>query len=102
MTINSEYKTADDKCIDKEVAPIVDVLREGGVETIQSCSGKPGHPFPECTVVFCGEQSDGLRALSVALQRGLSVFQLKRVWTVLNKEITGPLWELTFKQKEGR
>lgn len=95
-----EYSTENDMCLDKEVKEIVDILRGEGVETIQSCSGKPGHPLPECTVTFCGGQAEGLRALSVALQRGLPVWSLYRTWDIVDKEITGPLWKLVFNLKE--
>jgi hypothetical protein len=52
------------------------------------------HPDP--TVRFYGQQSEGLRALSVAMEAGLRVAELRRVWPVLDNEPTGPWWELTF------
>jgi hypothetical protein len=82
--------------LDKGIERAVLVLREGGVETIESCQGGNGHAFPEPTVRFVGEKSEGYRALAIALQNGLKVMELRRVWPVLDYEPTGPYWELTF------
>lgn len=82
--------------LDKGIKEAVLVLREHGVETIESCEGGNGHAFTEPTVRFCGGKAEGYRALSVALQYGLRVVELRRVWPVLDLEPTGPWWELTF------
>jgi hypothetical protein len=47
-------------------------------------------------VRFHGERSEGFRALAAALQVGLKVSALRRVWPILDGEPTGPWWELTF------
>lgn len=72
------------------------LLRDAGVETFESCEGGEGHAFLEPTVRFHGHRSEGLRALAVVLQAGLPVSELRRVWPVLDGEVTGPCWELTF------
>jgi hypothetical protein len=82
--------------LDKGIERAVLILRENGVETIESCEGGIGHAFIEPTVRFCGGKAEGYRALSVALQHGLRVVELRRVWPVLDLEPTGPWWELTF------
>ena len=82
--------------LDKGIKRTVLILREHGIHTIESCQGGPGHSFPEPTVIFNGDKAEGFRALSVALQYGLKVGQLRRVWPVLDYEPTGPYWELTF------
>lgn len=82
--------------LDKKIKPIVLVLREHGIETIESCQGGNGHAFPEPTVRFRGGKGEGYRALSVALQCGLKVAELRRVWPILDMEPTGPWWEMTF------
>ncbi len=64
------------------------------VETFESCEGGEGHAYPEPTVRFHGERAEGLRALSVALQYGLKVLSLRRVWPINDGEPTGPWWEL--------
>jgi hypothetical protein len=40
--------------------------------------------------------SEGLRALSVALEYGLPVVRLRRVWGIEDRMIHGPWWEMTF------
>ena len=91
-------ETADDfePPLDPGIAEIVLTLRAAGVQTDESCQGGPGHAYPEPTVCFCGEQPEGFRALSVAMQHGLRVADLRRVWSVIDGEPTGPYWEMTF------
>lgn len=86
-----------DMPLDAGIANAVHVLRESGVETYESCEGGEGHPFPEPTVRFFGPPSEGYRALSIALQRGLPVYALKRLWTLDDGELTGPHWEMVFR-----
>jgi hypothetical protein len=82
--------------IDKGIRKHVRLLHENGVETFESCEGGKGHPFPEPTVRFHGDKSEGLRACAIALQNGLRVDQLRRYWSVQNGEPVGPYWEITF------
>lgn len=86
-----------DPPLDAGIQSIVAALVAGGVETFESCEGGPGHAYPEPTVRFHGDRSEGYRALSVAMKAGLSVNELRRVWPVLDCEPTGPWWELTFR-----
>lgn len=81
--------------LDKGIHDAVMILRKAGFNTVESCEGGPGHAFPDPTVVFTGGKAEGYRALSVALQHGLAVVQLRRVWPVIDYEPTGPYWELT-------
>lgn len=85
-----------DPPLDAGIAQAVIALREGGVETFESCEGGEGHAYPEPTVRFHGDQPEGFRALAVALRAGLRVTGLRRVWPILQNEPTGPWWELTF------
>ncbi len=85
-----------DPPLDAGIWPAVEVLRSGGVETFESCEGGHGHAYPEPTVRFHGDQAEGYRAVAVALRAGLRVKELRRVWPVNDKELTGPWWELTF------
>jgi hypothetical protein len=82
--------------LDEGIKAAVMALREYGIETIESCQGGDGHAFPEPTVRFFGGKAEGYRALSIALQCGLRVAELRRVWPILDMEPTGPYWELTF------
>jgi hypothetical protein len=82
--------------LDAGIRDIVLTLIENSVETFESCEGGRGHSFPEPTVRFEGDASEGLRALSVAIAHGLPVFRLRRVWGVIDGSIHGPWWEMTF------
>ena len=76
----------------------VEALRGAHVETFESCEGGPGHSCPEPTVLFCGDRSEGFRAFAVAIQAGLPVDALRRVWSVVDGELKGPWWEMTFRR----
>ena len=85
-----------DSPVDPGIKEAVDALREYGVETYESCQGGEGHPYPEPTVRFHGQQMEGYRAFAAARERALPVKDLKRIWTVEDGELVGPSWELTF------
>jgi hypothetical protein len=89
------------KAIDKGIAREVSVLQSHGVETTESCQGGKGHPYPEPTIRFSGGHSEGFRALGIALQNGLRVSELRRIWSVLDGEPVGPQWEMTFHHSNG-
>ena len=78
------------------IAEAVAALRAANVETFESCDGSTGHSYPEPTVRFHGDRSEGYRALAVAIQSGLRVTALRRTWPILDCELTGPCWEMTF------
>ena len=82
--------------LDPEIEAIVLRLMEDGVETFESCQGGPGHAYPERAVRFEGPQSEGFRALAAALQANMPVAELRRVWSINDREPVGPVWELTF------
>lgn len=83
--------------IDSGILDHVKLLRENGVETFESCEGGKGHAFFEPTIRFHGERAEGFRALSVAMQYGLRVAELKRFWVINDGEPNGAWWEMTFK-----
>lgn len=82
--------------IDEGIKPIVVTLASQGVETFESCQGGNGHAFTEPTVRFHGNRAEGYKALTIALQHGLPVTNLRRVWPIIDGEPTGPCWEMTF------
>lgn len=90
------YAPAEDGQLDDGIRAIVEALRLEGVETFESCQGGEGHAYPEPTVRFFGDRSEGHRALAVAMRLGLTVTALRRTWPVIEDEPTGPWWELTF------
>jgi len=91
MELEPPYDT-----LDPGIRDAVKLLYEGGVETFESCQGGEGHSYPEPTIRFAGERQDGFRALALALGARLKVSCLRRIWTVLDDEPTGPYWEIVF------
>jgi hypothetical protein len=88
--------------LDEGIRNVVEILIECGVETFESCQGGDGHSFPEPTVRFEGEMSEGLRALSVALAYGFPVAELRRTWRIQDGMLHGPWWEMTFSPTAAR
>ena len=84
-----------DPPLDLGISQAVVALRSYGVETFESCEGGANHAYPEPTVRFHGDTSEGFRALAVAMKEGLPVAELRRVWPVHDNEPTGPWWEIT-------
>lgn len=89
-------KTEYDSSLDRGIRRYVEILAAAWVETYESCEGGEGHAFPEPTVRFHGENSEGFRALAVALQHKLPVFALRRLWSIEDSEPVGPTWEIVF------
>jgi hypothetical protein len=82
--------------IDAGIRRHVRILFENGIETCESCEGGKGHAFPEPTVCFFGGHGEGFRALGIALEHGLKVFELRRIYQILDGEPNGPYWAMTF------
>lgn len=83
--------------LDEGIRDIVTMLIANGVETFESCEGGEGHSFPEPTVRFEGGDSEGLRAVSIAMENGLPVRRLRRTWGIQSNILHGPWWEMTFR-----
>lgn len=93
----------------EKFAPIVDmeldpgirravlILRQGGIETFESCEGGKGHAFPEPTVKFHGDNSEGFKALAVAMTHRLPVLSVRLVWDFYDGFPRGPWWEMNFR-----
>lgn len=88
-----------DPPLDAGIEAAVVALRQHGIETFESCEGGIGHAFPEPTVRFHGERSEGFRAFATAMEAGLPVAELRRVWPIQDGEPTGPWWEITFTKR---
>lgn len=82
--------------IDPGIKNEVEILRKFGIETYESCEGGKGHPYPEPTIRFHGDRSEGFKALAVALQHALKVSSIRRIWEIIDDEPTGPEWEIVF------
>ena len=91
-----QYDPSVDPGLDPGIRAAVEVLRAAGVETFESCQGGEGHAYKEPAVRFSGEPAMGFRALAVAMEHGLPVYALRRVWRMDYGEPTGPWWELVF------
>ncbi len=85
--------------LDPGIERYVSVLMEAGIETTESCQGGKGHTYPEPAIKFCGDYSEGFRALAAATQAQLPVSELRRVWTIQGEEPHGPEWEMVFYSK---
>jgi hypothetical protein len=94
-----EYNWAidDEAPLDRWISYAVKVLRDAGVGTYESCQGGPGHSFPEPTIRFHGPAGEGYRAVAVAMAYRLPVFAMRRFWLVMDGELEGPDWEITFR-----
>lgn len=90
-----------DPPLDAGIARFVAVLVSAGIETYESCEGGAGHCYPEPSVRFHGDSTEGMRAAAAAIRAGLPVAKLGRVWEVNNGELTGPTWEMVFSRKDG-
>ena len=85
------------KSLDRGIRREVEVLMSNGIETFESCEGGAGHSYPEPTVRFHGQQAEGWKALAVAMQNGLNIFTLRRIWTIIDNEPIGAYWEMVFR-----
>lgn len=90
------FRNRDGHPIDPGIRREVSILWKNGIETTESCEGGRGHSFPEPTVRFYGDQSEGFKALAIALRHGLKVSELRRYWSIQDGEPNGPYWEITF------
>lgn len=90
------------KSLDKGIREAVRILVANGIETFESCEGGAGHAFPEPTIRFFGQHSEGFRALAIALQYGLRVSELRRYYTIEDGEPVGPNWEMTLRPNHRR
>lgn len=97
MTNTDDFEAGLDMALDPGIRSYVLALREGGVETFESCQGGEGHALPEPTVRFFGPLAAGFKAYGVAVERGLPVSELRLVYPVdESKLLTGPWWQMTF------
>lgn len=96
---DAQFQEDPDSPLDVGIARFVKILSGNGIETFESCEGGHGHCFTEPTVRFHGNQCEGFRALSIAHNFGLPVSDIRRYWSVIDGEPTGPEWEMTFRKK---
>ena len=75
---------------------MVSALLRNGIQTYESCQSGQGHVYTQPAVRFHGSYCDGLKALGIMLDCGFRVMELRRVWSMVDNELHGPTWELTF------
>lgn len=96
--VGMKSKQSYDPPLDPGVKRYVEVLGKHGIETFESCQGGEGHSYPEPTVRFHGDRSEGFKALAIAQQHAFPVSALRRTWPIVDGEPTGPWWELTLER----
>jgi len=82
--------------LDSGIENAVKILCSAGIETFESCQGGQGHSYPEPTIRFHGDRAEGLNAFVIAIRNNLKVVSLRRIYDVIDKELIGPYWEITF------
>lgn len=92
-----DYAPQVDLPLDPGIRRAVLILRKGGVETIESCEGGPGHAYPDPTVRFTGSAWAGYHAFAVAMEHALPVFELRRVFMVDAGQVSHACWDLVFR-----
>ncbi|KKN57918.1 hypothetical protein LCGC14_0557490 [marine sediment metagenome] len=94
MSVNEAILTNADPAIREALQ----VLLDAGIETFESCQGGSEHSFHKPTIRFHGNNMEGFRAYAAASNCGLRVYALRRVYDIVDGELTGPWWELVFHQ----
>ena len=89
----------DEPQLDPGIAYAVNVLRSGGIRTIESCEGGEGHSFPQPIVIFEGPYVEGMRAAAIASTYRLPVAELRRTLRIREGRFAGPVWEMVFFEK---
>ena len=90
----ARYDPNKDGEIDKEILPIVRILRFNHIDTCYSCQGGKGHPERYPLIQFYGTAGAGNYALSVAQKHGIAVQCIRKTWYIHNSEMVGPVWEM--------
>ena len=73
----------------------IKLLRDNGIDVLDSFvpdSDATGAP----TIRFQGNAWAGYKAFAIAMESGLSVGRIQRVWGATDGQIEGPWWEITF------
>lgn len=97
--VAASFAPETEMAIDAGILQAVCVLRSAGIETFESCEGGDGHAMPEPTVRFHGNAWAGHKAFATAMEHGLPVLALRRSYSVIDGNLEGPWWEITFRTK---
>ena len=85
-----------DPPLDAGIEKVVNILFDVGIETFESCEGGVGHAYCEPTVRFHGDRFEGLKAFTIAMKNNLNATDLRRIYQIIDGELTGPHWEMVF------
>ena len=97
MTLEAYAPDESEWTLDPGIRNAVLILRSAGLETLESCEGGSGHSYPVPTVRFNGGAWEGHKAFAVAMEHGLPVTGVRRVYDVCDLQLNGPWWEITFR-----
>jgi hypothetical protein len=92
------FRNEFDSPLDAGIAPLVKLMVDNDISTVQSCEGGDGHAYIRPTVELDCSEEDGWRALELAQAHGFKVYNLSRTWkfyTVLGEDgmiPRGPWW----------
>lgn len=94
----------EDLGLDPGIVDFVRFLQEAGIETTESCQGGEGHAFPEPTVRFNGDNSEGFKALAATMQAQLPVQNCGGCGLCRMANLTAPSgnWCFTPKPRQNR
>ncbi len=94
--MNSSVLNNFDPPLDAGIKKAVNILFGAGIETFESCEGGVGHAYAEPVIRFHGDRFEGFRAFTIAMQNNLNVTDLRRIYQIIDGELTGPYWEMVF------
>ena len=83
--------------LDPGIKDAVLILKEGGIETFESCQGGRGHACPEPTIRFFGNAFEGFKAFAIAKNHGLNVLSVSYEYSEVEGWLAGPYWRMTFR-----
>ena len=86
--------------MDPEIVPVVRLLQEHGVMTLESCQGGPGHAYGYPTVLFDGERDTAKLVRQLTREHGLRPIRIH-----LRRELFYPIkpfWKLTLQHPPHR
>ena len=72
-----------------------EILMETGVHVFQWIEANDSY-FPLPFIVFDGDDSEGLKAANMFIERGIPVPFVQRVWRHGSQGFNEPIWELYF------
>jgi hypothetical protein len=89
------YTNVVDLPADPGIRDAIRILRDGGLDVVDSVlPDSEGTVSP--TIRFRGNAWAGYKAFAVAMEGGLVVRRIQRVWGAADGQIEGPWWEIAF------